>query len=64
MQEVELGLVYYGPEITEVVQAKYDTSEFSDTELAEPEVEEPTSEISHPESPSTLIDPTLAPPSP
>lgn len=62
MQEVEPGLVHYGPEVIEVVQSESDTGEVSDqTKL---EVEEPECDVSQLESPLTIISPIPAPPSP
>ena len=42
MKEVELGLVHSGSEITKVVWTESNIGEFSNTELTEPDVEEPS----------------------
>jgi len=62
-QEVKSILLHYGPEITEVVQTNFITFEVSGIELNKREVKEPKFDIFQPESPSTIIAPTLAPPS-
>jgi len=64
MQEVELGLVNSGWEITKVVQTESGTSEVSDIELIKPEIDQPESEVCQPESPLFVIAPTPKPPSP
>ena len=54
MKEIEWGLVHFGQEITEVVKTESDIGEVLDTELTKPDIEEPKSEVSQPESPSVF----------
>ena len=62
MQEVELGLVHSGLEITKIVQTKSDTGEVLDMELTKLEVEELVPNISQHQSPSNVISLIHSPP--